>query len=71
MFETLGDDAEGKGLDMSDGLVPSAAVAQDAGQVRNLSDPAAIVLAFELDRKGQTHAMHCNTAEALVGGIVD
>ena len=49
MFETLGDHAQGKGLDTGDRLVPRCAVAQDTGQVWNLGDPASVVLGFEFD----------------------
>ena len=55
MFETLGNHSEGKGLDTSDSLVACATVAQDAGQVRNFCDPAAVVFTFELDAISQAH----------------
>ena len=69
MFETLGNHAEGKGLDTSDGLVPSPTVAKDAGQVWDLGDPAAIFLTFDLDAEGQAHAMYCSTAGALPNAL--
>ena len=65
MFETLGDHPEGQRLHMSNGLIPSSAVAKDAGQVSNLGDPTAIVFTVELDREGQAHGMYSNTAGAL------
>jgi hypothetical protein len=50
VFEAFGDHAEGKGLNPSNGLVTSPAVAEDAGQIGNLADPATVVLAFEFNR---------------------
>lgn len=51
MFEAFGDHAERQGLHAGNGLVPVNAVAHDARQGRHLSQPAAVIFAFDLDRK--------------------
>ena len=65
MLETLGNHSEGKSLDTSDSLVARPAVAEDAGQVWNLRDPAAVVFTFELDAISQAHTSYCSTVRAL------
>jgi len=61
VLQSIGQDTQGQSLDADDGLVAGGAVAEHAWKVRDLADPAAIVLAFEIDAKAQTHCGHCST----------
>jgi len=49
MIEAVGKDAQGERLHMSNGLIPALCVGHDTGQVRDFGNPAAVVLALELD----------------------
>ena len=52
VFEALGNDAKGQGLDSGHGFVAVGSVAQDARQVRYFRQPPAVTLTLKLDRKG-------------------
>ena len=52
MFEALGNDAQGEGLNARDRIVARCPVAQHAGQGRDFGEPPPVVLAFKLDREG-------------------
>ncbi len=54
MLKTLGNDAQGQGLDSRDGFVTIHAIRQDAGESGYFGEPAAIV--FALDLNGERHA---------------
>jgi hypothetical protein len=56
VIESVGKDPERKCLDAGDGLVTSGAVAKRTGQVANLGNPPAVVLAAEFDREAHAHA---------------
>lgn len=49
MFEALGEDPKSERLDSGDGLVARLAVRHDPGQVRDLSQPAAVGFSLDLD----------------------
>jgi hypothetical protein len=53
MFEAIGDDAKGKGLDPCHGFVAVRSVAHNASQIRYFRQPPAVTLTLKLDRKGQ------------------
>jgi hypothetical protein len=53
MLQALRDDAQGKGLGSGDRLLAALPVGQNAWKLRNLSNPATIVLALNLN--GKTH----------------
>jgi hypothetical protein len=57
MFEAFGDHAKRQSLHAGNGLVTVNAVAHDANQRRHFGQPAAIVLALDLDRKN--HVGYC------------
>ena len=52
VLETFHNDAERKRLDAGDCFITILPIAQHAGQSRNVSDPATVFLALELDREG-------------------
>lgn len=49
LLQPVGDDAQGHGFDLGFGVRPGGAVGHDAGEGRNLGDPAAIVFLLEFD----------------------
>lgn len=51
MLEPVGKYAESQSLGFRDRFVPSAPIGQHAGEVSDLTDPATVILAFELNRK--------------------
>src|SRR5207244_4156978 len=62
MIQTIRQHAQGECLDSFDGLLPCLAVGKNARDIGNLSQPAAIVLLFDLD--GQRHS-----GSSLMSGI--
>jgi hypothetical protein len=75
MLQAIGQDTKGKRLCARDGLIARLSVSQDADEVRNLSDPAAVLLAISLDgemhtRKGSAQPRYppthdCGTGNAM------
>jgi hypothetical protein len=57
LFETLGNHPESQGLHAGDGFIAVGAVAHHTRQGGHLGDPAAVILAVDLDRKN--HAAYC------------
>ena len=51
MLQALSNHAEGKRLDTSDGLIPVLSIGHDAGQGRDLGQPAAIVFPLNFNRE--------------------
>ena len=51
MLEALGEDSQSKRLDLRDRFVPALPIRHHARQVRNLGQPATVVLSFQLDGK--------------------
>jgi len=49
MFELLGKDTQGKRFGLEHRFALARAISQNARQLRNLSDPAAVFLALGLD----------------------
>jgi hypothetical protein len=58
VLEAFGNNAERKGPDTDHRFITILPVAQHAGQIRNLGDPATALFAFELDREGHTVMYH-------------
>ncbi len=56
MLEPIGDDAQCERLCGGEGRLSSGAICEHAGQIDDLRDPAAIILAIELDLELQAHA---------------
>lgn len=54
MFQALGKYAQRKRLHLGDGVRLVGTVAEHARELRDLGDPAAILLSFELNREGHT-----------------
>ena len=61
MFEPFSEHSEREGLNPGNGLIPTRSVAQHTRQVWDLCDPAAILLAVELDRETDAHDAHSST----------
>ena len=57
MFEAFGDHTKRKGLHAGDCFVAVSAVAHDARQRRHFRQPAAVVFAFDLDRKNHSRTV--------------
>ena len=51
VFKAFGNHAKRQGLDARDGFIAVGPVAHHAGQARDVGEPAAIILAFNLNRK--------------------
>ena len=52
VFEALGDNAKGKGLDARHRFIAVGSITHNASKVRHFRQPPAVTLAFKLDRKG-------------------
>ena len=52
VFETLGQDAQGQRLYLSDSFGLVGGIAEHSREIGNLGDPPAILLAFELNLEG-------------------
>lgn len=68
VFEALSDHAQGKGLHAGDCFVAVGSVAHHAGQGRHLGEPAAVVLALDLDRKNHDRTVPSGPAVYQANG---
>ena len=58
MLEAIGKHPESKGLDLRNSLRLIGSVTQDTGQIRDLGNPAPVLLTFELDL--ESHVAYCS-----------
>jgi len=62
MLEAIGNDSEGESLRLGPGVFRGGTVCQDPGQLGDLSDPAAVLLLFDLNAERQ-HAWDSTTGD--------
>ena len=62
MLEPFGDDAQREGLDLGYGFTAVGAVAEDAGQLSYVCEPATVIFLLELNREG--HKSRCTSGRA-------
>ena len=61
VVQSLGQNAQRKGLDVRDGVIPSGAVAEDAWKLRDLGNPPAILFTLKFHPEGDAHRNYCST----------
>ena len=69
MFEAFGDHTKCQGLHAGNRFVAVNAIAHDASQGCHLSQPAAVVFAFDLDRKNHGRTVPSGPAVQQASGI--
>ena len=51
VLQTIGKNAERKGFRFRDGLIAGVAVSESAGDINDIADPAAVILALDFYRE--------------------